>query len=105
MKYTENKMSETINVEVVYSKPEQQDLVELSLAVNATVKQAIDASGLLDKHPEIDLDINKVGIFKKLVSLDTTLKTGDRVSIFRELILSPNEARLLRAKKLKEKNK
>ena len=98
-------MKEFIKIEVVYAKPDKQELIELELEENSTVLKAIERSGLLNNYPEIDLSKNKVGIFNKVVGLDTTLSMGDRVSIFRELILTPNEARLLRAKKLEDKNK
>ena len=59
-------MAETIQVEVVYALPERQEVVSLSLPTGSTVRQAIEASGLLGKHPEIDLERNKLGIYAKL---------------------------------------
>ncbi len=48
-------MAEKINVEVVYAQQRKQDLVSVKLEEGATVRQAIEASGLLEKYPEIDL--------------------------------------------------
>jgi uncharacterized protein len=63
-----------------------------------TVQRAIDASGLLQKHPEIDLaKLNKLGVFAKLVKADTLLRDKDRVEIYRPLIADPKEVRRKRA--------
>jgi putative ubiquitin-RnfH superfamily antitoxin RatB of RatAB toxin-antitoxin module len=58
------------------------------------VQRAIEASGLLQKHPEIDIaKTNKLGIFAKLVKADTVLRDRDRVEIYRPLIADPKEVR------------
>jgi putative ubiquitin-RnfH superfamily antitoxin RatB of RatAB toxin-antitoxin module len=62
-----------------------------------TAKQAIEVSGILERFPEIDLKINKIGIFGKVAKLDTLLTEGDRVEIYRPLIADPKEARKKRA--------
>ena|ERR1700759_5708894 len=90
-------MSEQIRVEVCYALPDRQELVALVLASDATVLQAIRASGLLVRYSGINLDINKVGIFAKLVKLDATLRDQDRVEIYRPLIADPKEVRRQRA--------
>ena len=46
---------------------------------------------------EIDLAANKVGIFGKLSKLNTPLRGGDRVEIYRTLIADPKEVRKQRA--------
>ena len=90
-------MAETIHVEVVYARPERQDTANLSLPEGSTVGQAIEASGLLAKHPEIDLSKNKLGIYAKLAKADTLLRDHDRVEIYRPLIADPKEVRKQRA--------
>jgi putative ubiquitin-RnfH superfamily antitoxin RatB of RatAB toxin-antitoxin module len=90
-------MAETIHVEVVYAKPERQEIASLSLPEGSTVGQAIEASGLLAKHPEIDLAKNKLGIYAKLAKPDTALRDRDRVEIYRPLIADPQEVRKQRA--------
>lgn len=90
-------MAETIHVEVVYAKPERQEIASLSLPEGSTVGQAIEASGLLAKHPEIDLAKNKLGIYAKLAKPDTALRDRDRVEIYRPLIADPKEVRKQRA--------
>jgi len=89
--------SKSISVEVAYALRERQELVSLSLPSGITVQQALEASGLLQKHPEIDLGVNKIGVFGKLVKLDAELREGDRVEIYRPLIADPKEVRRKRA--------
>ncbi|MBP6638458.1 MAG: RnfH family protein, partial [Sulfuritalea sp.] len=50
-----------------------------------------------EKHREIDLKKNKFGIFAKLSKLDSALRDGDRVEIYRPLIADPKEVRKQRA--------
>jgi putative ubiquitin-RnfH superfamily antitoxin RatB of RatAB toxin-antitoxin module len=90
-------MAETIQVEVVYALPERQDVAGISLPAGSTVGQAIEASGLLAKHPEIDLSRNKLGIYAKLARVDTVLRDRDRVEIYRPMIADAKEARKQRA--------
>lgn len=90
-------MAEAMEVEVCYALPAKQELIQLKLAAGATVQQAVEASGLLAKYPDIDLKKNKFGIFAKLSKLDTPLRDRDRVEIYRPLIADPKEVRKQRA--------
>ena len=93
----EKQVAEMLKVEVCYALPDKQVLVPLVLAEGATLQQALEASGLLEKNPEIDLQKNKFGIFAKLSKLDTVLRNRDRVEIYRPLIADPKEVRKQRA--------
>jgi len=90
-----------ITVTVVYASPAKQALREVEIdgsSVNrASVNHAIKASGLLEEFPEIDLSKNRVGIFGRLAGLDTSLRDGDQVEIYRPLAAGPNELRRRRA--------
>ena len=92
-------MAETIAIEVVYALAHHQEVVCLKLPSGSTVQQALEASGLLQKFPEIDLAKNKPGIFGKLCKADTPLRENDRIEIYRPLLADPKEARKQRAKK------
>ncbi|WP_347252020.1 RnfH family protein [Legionella sp.] len=86
-----------VKVELVYIAADQS-LVQIPLVVDngATVADALTQSGILSTHPEVkELPL---GIFSKQVSLDTVLKSGDRIEIYRELTLDPKERRRQRAK-------
>jgi hypothetical protein len=99
-------MADMINVEVSYALPQHQELVKLRLPAAATVGEAIAASGLLAKYPDIELDgRNKVGVFAKLARLDTVLRDRDRVEIYRPLIADPKAVRKKRAEEGKAMKK
>ena len=91
-------MSAMIHVEVVYALPQRQELVEVRLPEGATARQAVEASGLLEKYPDIEIDRgNKLGIYAKLVKPDTEVRDRDRVEIYRPLIADPKAVRKKRA--------
>ncbi|MCB1905649.1 MAG: RnfH family protein, partial [Gammaproteobacteria bacterium] len=46
-------------------------------------------SGMLRKFPEINLDRQQVGVFGKIVRLDSVVAEGDRVEIYREITADP----------------
>src|SRR5690606_37472798 len=87
-------MGEMISVEVTYALPQRQELIKLVLPEGATVQDALNASGLLASHPEIEPDgRNKLGIFGKLSKPDAVLRDRDRVEIYRPLIADPKAVR------------
>ncbi len=98
-------MNENINIEVVYALPHEQTLLRLSVAAGATVAEAIQASGILHKYPEINLASNKLGIFGKLIKADAVLREKDRIEIFRPLLADPKEVRRRRAEEGKAMKK
>jgi len=81
-----------ISVEVVYALAREVDAVRLRLPAGATVREAIAASG-------VSVRFAAVGIFGRRVALDTTLADGDRVELYRPLVLDPKERRRQRARK------
>ena len=90
-------IAKQIRVEVAYARVDQQLILELRVDQAASVEQAISASGILQRFPEIDLTVNKVGIFGKLTNLDQPLRDQDRIEIYRPLIADPNSIRRKRA--------
>ena len=88
-----------IPVEVAYAKPQNQLILLIQVAKGTTVEQAIRASGILARFPEIDLITHDVGIFGKVCKLDRVVNAHDRVEIYRPLLCDPKEARRQRAAK------
>lgn len=86
-----------LQVMVVYGCSGQPDLVSVSLPTGSTVREAIIASGLLIRHPEIQLEQCRTGIYGKLKALDTLLREQDRVEIYTALLADPKTARRERA--------
>lgn len=90
-------MSSSLLVEVAFATPQKQLIIPLKVAPGTTAEQAVRASGILQKFPEIDLAQNKLGIFGKLIRNDLELREHDRVEIYRALIADPKEVRRQRA--------
>lgn len=86
-----------ITVEVAYALPQVQRLIQVGLDSPATVGEAISASGIVAEFPDIDLARNRVGVFGRRASLETPLRDGDRVEIYRPLTADPKESRRRRA--------
>ena len=84
-------------VEVAYALADKQSLISIEVENGSTLKEAIEASGILETFEQIDLTKDRVGIFAKFASLDTILRDKDRVEIYRPLIADPKKARKDRA--------
>ena len=84
-------------VEVVYALPGRQDTSSVELAPGASVLDAVRASGVLERHPEIDLASCRLGIYGRVVAPGAPVAAGDRVEIYRPLVQDPKEARRRRA--------
>lgn len=89
--------ADKIDVEVCYALPAEQVVVPVKLDAGQSVEDAIRQSGIMKQYPAIDLSMNKVGVFGKLVRLDMPLQAGDRVEIYRPLIADPKESRRKKA--------
>ena len=90
-------MSNQIQVEVVYGRQDRQKVVAVTLNEGATLREAVERSGLLSEFPEIDLEKNKLGIWNKLAKPDAVVRDKDRLEIYRPLIADPKEVRKQRA--------
>jgi putative ubiquitin-RnfH superfamily antitoxin RatB of RatAB toxin-antitoxin module len=91
--------SDRITVEVVYGTADKQSLLELAVRPDCTVLEAIEQSAIADQFPDFILDPDRVGIFGKIVPADQVLREGDRVEIYRPLLVDPMESRRQRAAK------
>lgn len=87
-----------ITVEVVYAAAGKQILRQVELAEGSTVKQAIDASEITGMLPAGAIDARHLGVFARRVAPDHIVQNGDRIEIYRPLMLDPMEARRRRAR-------
>ena len=85
---------------VAYADPDRQVELELEWLSGEIVGDLIKRSEICKQFSEIDLMINKVGIFSQLCDLDDEPQVGDRVEIYRPLKIDPKESRRNRAKQL-----
>jgi len=90
----------SLSVTVAYSPaPGLVDVVTVGLAPGATLLDALEASGLRQRHPEIDPRVQAVGIWGQRRSIDAILRDGDRVEVYRPLVIDPMDARRLRQRR------
>lgn len=93
-----------MDVEVVYALSEEQTLLRLRVEAGASIEQTIRASGVLERHPEIELSEARVGVFGRLCTLNEPVGDGDRIEIHRPLACDPKLARRERASHAKRSN-
>ncbi len=85
-----------IGVEVVYALADAQTVIHLELERGARVADALAAASRVADLPE--KAACDVGIWGKIVALDTELQDRDRVEIYRDLVADPKQARRQRAR-------
>ena len=98
-------MAEQIAIEVAFALPKRQTLLSLQVPMGSTIRQAIEGSGILSTFPEIDLTVNKVGIWSRTAKLDEQVNAGDRIEIYRALVADPKDMRRRRAEKAKDEGR
>lgn len=87
-----------VKVEIIYVALDKTIVQKaLSLRPGATVSDALHTSGIYTTNPETRE--MSIGIYAKSVSLNQVLKEGDRIEIYRPLVLDPKEKRRQRAKR------
>lgn len=86
-----------VAAEVVYADADRQILLRVQLPWGSTVAQAIDASRIAAMLPGGAVDLHCLGIFARKVAPDQLVQDGDRIEIYRPLLLNPMEARRQRA--------
>jgi hypothetical protein len=86
-----------IRVEVAFSPAAGQVVCHpMVLAVGQTVLDAIKQSGFpLDAANAIE-GLPRIGVWGQLRALDHVLRDGDRVELYRPLLIDPKDARRLR---------
>ena len=88
-----------MRIQVVYATSLIQKVVELDVPEGTTVYRAAELSGLAVEFSEIKLESIPMGIFGILIKTATTriVHRGDRVELYRSLIVDPKESRRNRA--------
>jgi putative ubiquitin-RnfH superfamily antitoxin RatB of RatAB toxin-antitoxin module len=96
-------MENKLRIEVAYARPDLQKIVELEVDEGTSVFDAASRSGLEQIFPEISYEEIDMGVFGKVVKKphEELLRDGDRIELYRPLIIDPKQARLNRAKKPK----
>ena len=96
-------MVSQISVSLLYSpRPREVQELHMQVPLGTTVLQAIQASGWLSAYPELDLSDTQaygVGIWGRKTTPSHVLREGDRIEIYRALLVDPKVARRERFQK------
>lgn len=94
--------NEVLDIEVIYSTQSIQQH-RIQLPTGSRVADALGQPGLLQDFGLHDTPQLQFGIYGKKCTRDQVLQQHDRLEIYRPLVLSPTEARRLRAQTLADK--
>lgn len=94
-----------ITIEVAYARPDTQALLSVQVPLGTTLLEAVARSGIVLQFPEINLQAATLGVFSRIEKKPASyiVQEGDRIEIYRPLLIDPKEARKARAEKAKNK--
>ncbi len=87
----------TVRATVVYCAPDRQWIVGVEVPAGSTLRDAVNASGLPARVPQLDLAALDLGVFNRLRNPDEPVREGDRIELYRPLVIDPKQARRIRA--------
>jgi putative ubiquitin-RnfH superfamily antitoxin RatB of RatAB toxin-antitoxin module len=91
-------MADQIHIEIVYAQERQAIVKALPMAQGSRLGDALAAVAGAAEFSGVDLANAAVGIFGRLARKDQELKDGDRIEIYRQLVLEPKAARRARSR-------
>ncbi len=94
-------MDKKIEISVACARPDDGFWQTLPIEAGASAREAILQSGVLEHFKDLELEQLSIGIFGVPAKLDKVLAPGDRVEIYRALLVDPKTV----PKKPKTKNK
>ena len=86
-----------MRVEVAYAAAERQVLVALDVDEGVTVEAALRQAACHAAFEGLNLSRMPVGVYGKRVDRGRLLRPGDRIELYRPLLIDPKEARRRRA--------
>lgn len=88
-----------IRIEVAYALPERQTIIALDVDENCSVIGAVERSGITRDFPDIEPASARYGIFGTPVAdpANQLVRAGDRIEIYRPLLIDPKAVRKQRA--------
>ncbi|MEQ5803727.1 RnfH family protein [Halomonas sp. H10-9-1] len=91
-----------IDIEVAFALPGRQRIISLRVPLGTTAGEAVALADLPSHFPELPADAFSapdLGLFGKRLREPSIhrLRAGDRVEVYRGLIIDPKAARLARA--------
>ena len=101
---------ELISIEVAFALPDRQKIKLLQVAKGTTALEAVHQSGIQSDFPDLDVSTSDMGIFGSQLGTrglagpaEYEVREGDRIEIYRPLIVDPKEVRRQRAEEAKRK--
>ena len=82
-------MAKMFEISVACAHPNDGFWQTMSVSEGTTALEVIKNSGVLEHFKELDVDTLSIGIYAIPAKLDTVLVEGDRVEIYRELLVDP----------------
>lgn len=101
---------ELISIEVAYALPDRQKILPLQVAMGTTALDAVLQSGIQNHFPDLDIKQSDMGVFGNqlgtrglAIPSEYQVREGDRIEIYRPLLVDPKEVRRQRAEEAKRK--
>lgn len=93
-----------ISIEVAYALPDKQLILSVQVSQGTSLRDAVKQSGIEKEFPELNLEEARLGVFGKASRYPGTdlVKEGDRIEIYRPLLIDPKQARANRAAKARQ---
>lgn len=85
-----------VTVMVVHGAPDRLYELPVTLPHGATLLDAVVASGLLAQVPTLSVQHLDLGVFNQPRPAHTPARSGDRIEVYRPLMVDPKEARRVR---------
>ena len=90
----------TLRASVAVALPGSQEVIEVELPDGSRLRDALEAAGAAKRHPELGpMETWRVGIWSRPARLDSALREGDRVEVYRPLKADPKAMRRARVKR------
>lgn len=88
-----------VRIEVAYALSDRQSLIALDVDADCSVLDAVRQSGISQQFRGLDIESAALGVWGKLIKdpATTKLREGDRVEIYRPLLIDPKVVRQARA--------
>jgi len=94
-------MENKLTVMLAYATPQQQWVHSVQMDVGSSVEDVLMQCKNSEPFNQLDFSQHKIGLFGKEVELTRRLENGDRIEIYRSLIMDPMTARRRRAEQKK----
>lgn len=97
-----------LRIEVAFALPCRQRLISLEVEPHTTAAEAVERANLPGLFPEVPDAIFRqpaIGIFGKVLRAPHSyrLRDGDRVEVYRPLVIDPKAARQARAQRQRDR--